>query len=133
MKSSIIQQGAEAIISLNEKGNVEKHRIKKSYRFPPLDNKIRKQRTKKESKILEKAAKLIPIPKLIKTDEKENIELEFINGLKLSDNLDKLPNAIEICKIIGSQIAILHDNEIIHGDLTTSNMIYVESAKKVYF
>src|SRR3989344_4079010 len=76
----IIQQGAEAIISLNKKGNVEKHRVKKSYRFPLLDNKIRKQRTKKESKILEKAAKLIPVPKLVFTDEKENIELEFIKG-----------------------------------------------------
>ena len=50
--------------------------------------------------------------------------MQFIDGKKLSDNLDSLPNNIEICKMIGQNIAKLHDNDIIHGDLTTSNMIY---------
>jgi len=123
--TSIIAQGAEAI--LKKEGNtLIKDRIKKSYRLPLLDIKLRKQRTKKEAKILEKARKLIPVPKLMKTDKKEKIEIQFIDGLKLSESLDSLTNSIEICKTIGQQIAILHDNNIIHGDLTTSNMIYVE-------
>lgn len=122
MKQKVIQQGAEAKIILKG-GEIIKDRIKKSYRLKELDEKIRKSRTKRESKILEKAFKLIPVPKIISTDNKEKIEMQFIPGLKLSENLDKIKNNVEICKIIGKQIAKLHDNNIIHGDLTTSNMI----------
>ena len=128
----IIQQGAEAIISL-EKDVITKDRVKKSYRLSILDQRLRKQRTKKESKILEKTSTLIPVPKLIKTDDKEKIEMQFIEGKKLSEHLDSLKNAEEIYKLIGENIAILHDNNIIHGDLTTSNMIYSTKENKLYF
>ena len=125
MASKIIAQGAEAI--LTRKGNqIVKKRVKKGYRLPIIDNRIRKQRTKKEARLLEKASKLIPIPKILKVDENTHeITLEFLNGKKLSENLDKLKNNLQICKTLGKQIAKLHDNGIIHGDLTTSNMIYV--------
>jgi len=42
-----------------------KERIPKKYRIPELDNKIRKQRTRSEIKILEKASKVINVPKII--------------------------------------------------------------------
>ena len=41
-------------------------------------------------------------------------------------------NESSILKIIGEKLSILHDNNIIHSDLTTSNMIYNESTKKLY-
>jgi TP53 regulating kinase-like protein len=127
----IISQGAEAIIEKKGK-KIIKNRIKKSYRLDIIDIKLRKQRTKREARLLEKSSKLIPIPKVIKVDEKTHkLTLEFIPGKKLSQYLDKLKNNQEICKTIGQQIALLHDNGIIHGDLTTSNMIYFN--KKVYF
>src|SRR3989344_6494536 len=88
---------------------------------------------KKKTKILLKASKLIPVPTLIKTDEKEKIEMQFILGKKLSESLDKLKNSLKICKKIGENIAKLHDSGIIHGDLTTSNMIYNQKENKVYF
>ena len=47
--------------------------------------------------------------------------------------LDKLKNYKEVCEEIGKNISKLHDNNIIHGDLTTSNMIYNSKGKKVYF
>lgn len=126
-QQNIIGRGAEAILT-KEGNKVLKDRIKKSYRLSVLDNRLRKQRTKRESRLLEKASKLIPVPNLIKTNEKTNsIEMDFIPGLKLSDNLDSLSDNQEICKIIGKKISILHDNNIIHGDLTTSNMIYVDN------
>jgi len=132
MASNIIAQGAEAIL-IHEDGRLIKKRVKKGYRLPILDDKLRKQRTKKEAKLLAKAAKLIPVPKIIKTDEKQEIDMEFLQGLKLSEHLDTLENAEDICKIIGEQIAKLHDADIIHGDLTTSNMILSEKDNKVYF
>jgi tRNA A-37 threonylcarbamoyl transferase component Bud32 len=120
MNSEIVQQGAEAKII--KQGNlIIKDRISKSYRHPLLDKKIIKQRTKSESKILEKASKLIPVPNSEAISENK-IKLDFVEGKKLSESLEQL-NWKEICKIIGNQISILHDNNIIHGDLTTSNMI----------
>lgn len=130
----IIQQGAEALIIQSSPSILIKRRIKKSYRLPLLDEKLRKQRTKKEFALLQKASKLIPVPNIIKIDEKTTeIEMEFIEGKKLSENLDSLPNKNEICIQIGKQIAKLHDNNIIHGDLTTSNMILSDKGNLLYF
>jgi tRNA A-37 threonylcarbamoyl transferase component Bud32 len=132
--TNIIQQGAEAII-LHEGKNIIKDRVSKKYRHPILDKKIIKQRTKSESKILEKANKLIPCPcpeninEINKEKFPNKIKMPFIEGKKLSENLEQL-DWRTICKVIGSQIAILHDNDIIHGDLTTSNMIWVEYYEK---
>jgi len=125
MIQKLIQQGAEAIIL--QKGNeIIKKRIKKSYRIGELDNKIRKQRTRSEAKLLEKASKIISIPKVTKVDDKQmEIHMEFIRGKKLSTNLDSFPlkKQEEICFCIGESVAKIHDQDIIHGDLTTSNII----------
>jgi tRNA A-37 threonylcarbamoyl transferase component Bud32 len=126
MKSNIIGRGAEAVL-IQENDLLVKDRIKKGYRLPILDEKLRKQRTRSEAKLLQKASFLIPVPKVIDTDNKEKIRMEFIQGKKLSDNLNNLINQKEVCEKIGKNIALLHDSDIIHGDLTTSNMIYVES------
>ncbi len=127
MKEKIIQRGAEAVL-IKKEDFLIKRRLKKSYRFPELDEKIRKQRTKRESSLLQKASKLIPTPKIKRTDEKnKEIEMEFIEGKKLSEHLDLLPNKIEICNKIGQNLAKLHDHDIIHGDLTTSNMLLKDS------
>ena len=133
MTPKIIAHGAEAII--RKKDNlVIKDRIKKSYRIPELDNKIRKRRTRSEIKLLHKAYQLIPCPlplttsnKFKQSNEQAIIKMTFINGKKLSKHLDNFPlkKQKQICKQIGENVAKLHDSDIIHGDLTTSNMIYV--------
>ena len=132
-KLKIIQQGAEAVILL-EKNKIIKKRKKKSYRIPEIDDRIRRQRTRSEAKLLTKAFKLISIPEIIKVDQKtKKIVMEFIDGKKLSDYLDKFPlkKQKEVCKLIGESTAKLHDADIIHGDLTTSNMILKDN--KIYF
>ena len=140
MVEKIIQQGAEANIILVKPNGKEpfiiKDRTKKGYRFPKLDEQIRGRRTKSEAKLLIKASQVINAPApffepLIKNSSK--LKMPFINGKKLSENLDKflLTKQKKICKQIGENIAKLHDVEIIHGDLTTSNMILQGS--KVYF
>ncbi len=128
--TKILCQGAEAIISLNRDSNqIIKNRIKKSYRIKEIDEKLRKSRTKSEAKIMKKLSSFIPVPKIIKTDEKQEIIMEFINGRKLSDTLESLDYKT-ISKLIGETIASIHNQGIIHGDLTTSNMIYKDD--KVY-
>ena len=131
MTEKILQRGAEAIIILHGK-DIVKRRVKKGYRLPEIDEKIRKIRTRSESKLLEKASKIISIPKVVRIDEqKKEITMDFVNGKRLSDNLNNFPLSEQkkICKQIGTEIAKLHDSDIIHGDLTTSNMIYVGGKK----
>lgn len=124
---NIVQQGAEAIL-IKRDGELIKKRIKKGYRLKELDDKLRRLRTKKEARLLEKTTKLIDVPLIKKVSEFE-IEMEFIEGKKLSENLDSLKNWLEVCLKIGEGIAKLHDAGIIHGDLTTSNLIWVAENK----
>ena len=140
-KLNIIQKGAEANIikrrnTIEKRNWIIKDRVKKGYRIPELDMKIRWKRTKSEAKLLEKASKVINCPTpflqpLIKNSSK--LKMPFIDGKKLSDYLDKFPlkKQKEVCKLIGESTAKLHDADIIHGDLTTSNMILKDN--KIYF
>jgi len=112
-----IARGAEAVI-FEDKDRIIKQRFKKSYRIAELDEELRKQRTRREAKLLIKIP--IPHPKLIESDDKEKIVMEKINGEKLREVLDTKP---ELARRVGELVAELHNHNIIHGDLTTSNMI----------
>lgn len=134
-KQKIIKQGAEAVL-IKKDNQIIKRRIRKSYRIPQLDEKIRKRRTKSEGKLIEKASELIPIPEIIKIDEKtKEISMKFIKGKLLSENLNELPFAKQkqLCKEIGKNTGRLHKKNIIHGDLTTSNIILSDPKKEIYF
>ncbi len=117
----LIRQGAEANL-YHDDGILIKERIKKSYRVSELDEKIRKQRTKREAKLLQRASRAnVNVPKVLEI-EKFNLEIEFIDGLRLKDVLNE-KNYSKFCRKIGEMAAKLHKNGIIHGDLTTSNII----------
>lgn len=127
-ESRTIGSGAEAVIILNSSQNIEKQRIRKEYRIPEIDIVLRRSRTKKEAKILQKLNSLrLLVPKLIKTSEYD-IEMEHIEGTQLKRLLDTTP---EYAEMIGKNLALMHDNNIIHGDLTTSNMIIKDN--KLFF
>ena len=131
----IIAQGAEAIL-IHKDGKLIKRRIHKGYRSAELDKKIRTGRTRREAKILGKAYSIIPVPKIISVNEKTSeIDMSYVEGKKLSDHLDDFENkkALEICRIMGENIAKLHNQGLMHGDLTTSNMLFSEKEKKLYF
>lgn len=126
-----IYQGAEAII-LQDDCTVIKKRIKKSYRIPEIDEKLRKLRTRAESRIMERLAGKISVPRIVKVDEKnKEIIMQFIQGKKLSDYLDNFPieKQLAIAETIGEEAGKMHDLNIIHSDLTTSNMILAENSK----
>ncbi|MCD4666208.1 Kae1-associated serine/threonine protein kinase [archaeon] len=128
----IIKQGAEAILYL-DKNNLVKERIVKNYRLKEIDDSLRKSRTRREAKLLKKAD-VINVPKVIEVDDKSmKITMEYIQGDLIKDILDSLKEEERrnVCKQIGEEVANLHNLDIIHGDLTTSNMILKNS--KVYF
>ena len=129
---TLIAQGAEA--KLYREGNrLIKERLEKNYRHEAIDKKLRKQNTRREYRLLNKADAIINVPKILDYNENEyRITMEFIEGETLRDVLDILPTKkrLELCKQLGREIAKLHNQDIIHGDLTTSNFILKEG--KVY-
>src|SRR3989338_2794299 len=124
-----LHEGAEAKIFFKD-GTIIKERVKKEYRYEPLDHAIRKGNTRKEVKLLQKAAEHIPVPRVIMHSDKEMIiEMEHIEGKKLRDVIASVDRK-DIFTRVGRKIAKLHNAHIIHGDLTTSNIIVHE---KIYF
>ena len=126
--AKILARGAEAVLILN-KNNLIKQRVEKGYRLKEIDISLRKRRTRKEVKLLKQ---IDFAPNVFNVDD-FNIEMEFIKGNLIKDILDDMrrEDRKKVCIKIGKNIAVLHDREIIHGDLTTSNMIYKNG--KVYF
>ena len=129
MPKKLIAQGAEAKLFL-EDDRIIKNRFAKSYRLKAIDDKLRGFRTRREAKVLEKLKAMdFPAPKLIDNDEKQNLVIENVKGSLLKNRLGE-SDYKALCKEIGRKIALMHNNGIIHGDLTTSNMIL---NKEIYF
>lgn len=123
----IIKRGAEAIL-YKENSKLIKERIKKGYRIKEIDSILRKQRTKNETKLLSEARRTgVETPKVFSFDNYK-IKMEFIDGELIKDILNK---KTELALEIGKNIGLLHSHRIVHGDLTTSNMILRNN--KIYF
>jgi len=138
IKETIIYQGAEAKICRSKYMNfetVEKRRITKSYRIKNIDNRLISYRTKEEAKLMIEARNQgVSIPVIYDVNLDDGIiTMEYLKGKRIKDilnNLDEEERA-HICKMIGESIAKLHNNNIIHGDITTSNMILMDD--KIHF
>lgn len=124
---------------------VLKHRFPKTYRHPVLDQQLTRQRLIGESRVLVRAAKAgIDVPALRCLDLDHGIlGLEFIAGETVRQVLGGgVEGAVEpesspitqsremssaeqtqLLLSIGRVLAKLHAANLIHGDLTTSNMI----------
>ncbi|MFW9949498.1 MAG: KEOPS complex kinase/ATPase Bud32 [Candidatus Thorarchaeota archaeon] len=129
----LIKKGAEASLFFGYwfgKKALFKHRLPKSYRIEALDKDIRKVRTLNEAKALIKLkAYGVNVPQVFEINlESAIITMKFIEGEKLKDLMNSLNSSdkLNIFKDIGRQIAILHINGHIHGDITTSNMIVTQ-------
>ena len=122
----IIARGAEAVIE-KESNIIIKRRIKKGYRIKVLDEYLRKKRTRNEARLMIEAKRNgVKVPDILEVDEKNFlIKMKFIEGKKLSEY-----DEILCCEEIGKVVKKLHEAGIIHGDLTTSNLI--ESKEGIY-
>ncbi len=135
---NIIKRGAEAILYIDKfegKDVLVKERIKKNYRLDVIDQEIRKYRTRTEVKLFTEARKCgVLTPKILFVDEtNKKIIMEFIEGERVKELLNNSDSKTKekVCFEIGKLIGKLHSNGIIHGDLTTSNMIVKED--EIYF
>lgn len=106
---------------------VFKQRVVKGYRHPVLDRSLQTFRIKNEVRLMLEARRAgIAVPIIYSVDLKENrIVMEEIPGMRVKDALENMSiaEAEEVCRKIGDIAGRLHANDIVHGDLTTSNML----------
>lgn len=128
-----IAQGAEAII-YHDGDKIIKERPSKGYRIKELDLPLRKSRTRREAKVLQKLDEAnFPAPKLLSTNDKDMIiEMSFIDGEKVRDLINE-KTFQELGKELGQKLGLMHSLNIIHGDLTTSNMILANKTNEINF
>ncbi|MHA1610676.1 MAG: bifunctional N(6)-L-threonylcarbamoyladenine synthase/serine/threonine protein kinase [Promethearchaeota archaeon] len=131
--------GAEAYLIPTlwfEKPAMMKFRIAKQSRISPIDSQIRFQRTMGESRILiALQSEDINVPKLYDVLPNEALLImEFIPGKRLKDCIGNLSSSelSQFCNLVGEKLALMHNNSISHGDLTTSNIIVTPNDKLVF-
>jgi Kae1-associated kinase Bud32 len=134
----MLYQGAEAKICKSKYMGfdvVEKRRISKSYRIKEIDSKLISYRTSQEAKLISEARKNgVSVPIIFDVDlEKGIITMEYLKGKRIKDIFNSIGEneRADLCKKIGISIGRLHKNNVIHGDITTSNMIYQDG--KIHF
>ena len=137
--SLLLSQGAEGKIYIGEflsKKCIIKERFEKKYRVKELDQKLTKNRMLNESRNIFRASKLgINVPTIYFVDLIERkIYMEYLeNSCQLKNILqaiysqqDITPYSSLLSKIsndLGNIVSKLHSGELIHGDLTPSNII----------
>lgn len=131
----VLARGAEATIYLVQDPIlgvevVKKVRHPKAYRHPELDERIRRTRTKHEAKLLHLAKVAgLRVPYLYEIDLDEcAITMEYIKGRRLRDVIDP-----DLAYRLGRYIGMLHKAGIVHGDLTTSNMLLADDIAFIDF
>jgi TP53 regulating kinase and related kinases len=129
-EAKLLKKGAEASLFLmdwHERRVVVKVRVPKRYRPPELDVQIRSYRTIHEPQLMHEAkAAGVSTPLIYMVNVPESsITMEYIEGQQLKQVLNTVSKdkRKDLCVKIGKSTAKLHKHGLIHGDLTTSNMI----------
>jgi TP53 regulating kinase-like protein len=135
MNATLLSQGAEARIYeciFLGKQTIVKERFAKQYRHPVLDERINTRRLHSEARMLNRARKAgVDAPCVFFIDEQSKLlYMEKIDGITAKQYIwDHAKTGLqpteeeELATKIGHAIADLHNAGLVHGDLTTSNMI----------
>lgn len=129
-KLRFVRKGAEASLFFtywHGRKALLKKRLPKKYRPPLLDKRIRMYRTAHEPQLLHESKKAgVATPFVYLVDlANATIIMEFVEGRQVKEILGNIPEVERkrLCQRIGKTIGKLHRRGIVHGDLTTSNMI----------
>lgn len=95
-----------------------------------IDEAIRHQRTVREAQMIHAARQAgLDVPRLYYVDPPEaTIVMEYVEGDRVKDVIGVVPSreAVRIFRGIGEGAARLHASKIVHGDLTTANVVLRE-------
>lgn len=135
----LLKKGAEASLYVSQwhgRKVISKVRIPKRYRPEALDRQIRSYRTVHEPQLMHEAkAAGVPTPLIYQVNVPEaSITMQYIEGAQMKQYLNKATKAErkQLCLRIGELVGKLHKEGLIHGDLTTSNMI-LSPEGKIFF
>ncbi|CAO3624560.1 unnamed protein product [Cunninghamella echinulata] len=121
-------------------GCIAKERFKKTYRHPDLDNQLTSRRVVQEARSLYRCLKAgLDTPTVYNVDlNKAIIYMENIVGstvkqqlLENEHNQYKNLNLDILADKIGMALGKMHSIDVIHGDLTTSNLMLRETGSLV--
>jgi len=122
MKMKAIGRGAEATLYLSKikgKAKVVKKRLEKKYRHPLLDIKLRKSRTRREERVLQRLNERgINAPQFFDAKDTQ-LEFSFEKGVQAKNVSLTKP----LLQKIGIELARMHEAGVAHGDFTTSNIL----------
>ncbi|KAF9208415.1 TP53 regulating kinase [Haplosporangium sp. Z 27] len=137
----LIKQGAEAkvyLAPLCERQAIVKERFAKAYRHPTLDKKLTSRRVVQEARCLNRCQKaLIDTPTVYMVDvDKSLIYMEYIEGTSVRDYLvtddgQTTEAQTKVAVGIGKALGLMHNIDVVHGDLTTSNLLLRQESGSV--
>jgi TP53 regulating kinase and related kinases len=135
-ETKLLKKGAEASLFLADwhgRKVIIKVRIPKMYRPVALDEQIRSYRTVHEPQLIHEAKAAgvsTPLIYLVNVPD-ASIIMEYVEGQQVKQILNKASkvNRHDLCLKIGKSVGQLHSHGLIHGDLTTSNMILTPEGK----
>ncbi|CAL1279479.1 unnamed protein product [Larinioides sclopetarius] len=134
----LISQGSEAKVYKGQflgKPSILKERFVKKYRHPELDKSLTCERIRAEVRALNKCHEAgIKCPAVYFADIESRciILQEITNSITVKEYLKsilgnqgstEINTSSSLAQKIGSSIAKMHKNELVHGDITTSNML----------
>ncbi|MFB6242500.1 MAG: bifunctional N(6)-L-threonylcarbamoyladenine synthase/serine/threonine protein kinase [Halobaculum sp.] len=124
-------RGAEATVTIGPEF-VRKRRVPKSYRHPSLDERLRRERTVAEARLLADARRQgVPTP-LVRDVDTETAtlclsrvgdrDLATVVGDTESGESGVSTDTVDLVAAVGEHLARLHAAGIVHGDPTTRNV-----------
>uniref|UniRef100_A0A8C1Y834 non-specific serine/threonine protein kinase n=1 Tax=Cyprinus carpio TaxID=7962 RepID=A0A8C1Y834_CYPCA len=141
-EAQMIKQGAEARVYRGKflgRSVIIKERFPKLYRHPEVDEKLTRRRTTQEVRSILRCRRAgINAPVVYFVDYTTHcIFLEdIIHSVSVKDHIasaqasEQNPQHLQtLADKIGETLAQMHDEDVIHGDLTTSNMLLVSGAE----
>ena len=129
---NLVSQGAEGrvfAVKFCGRDTIVKQRFKKTYRHPTFDAKLTRSRLGMEARSMMRARKLgVVTPTLYYVDQQQSaIYMEKVPGKSLKELIREDSMSEKDMEDIGAQVgkavAKMHDGGLIHGDLTTSNIL----------
>ncbi|PSQ01766.1 Kae1-associated kinase Bud32 [Halobacteriales archaeon QS_4_69_31] len=111
-------KGAEATVEMSG-DRVLKRRLARSYRHPALDERVRRERTRREARLTSAARREgVPTPVVSDVDPREaTVTFGFVGDCDLRDALTE-----SRVRDVGRHLATIHDAGFVHGDPTTRNV-----------
>eukprot|EP00160_Parvularia_atlantis_P005029 Unigene14286_Nuclearia_a/m.43110 Unigene14286_Nuclearia_a/g.43110 ORF Unigene14286_Nuclearia_a/g.43110 Unigene14286_Nuclearia_a/m.43110 type:complete len:231 (-) Unigene14286_Nuclearia_a:63-755(-) len=138
--AQLLSQGAEARVFLArffDRTAVVKQRFHKLYRHPALDEQLTARRTREEARSLQRCQRAgIRVPTVYAVDlANHTIYMEHIDAPSVKAHLQRHNTGAQAYGVplgplaarIGAGLARLHDLNLVHGDLTTSNLLHVRA------